>query len=101
MGFYLIEKVDKAKELLKQMYKNGCKPNTVSYTALLHGLCRSGKSLEAREMMNVSEEEWWTPNAVTYGVVMHGLRREGKSSEACDIVKEMIRKGFFPTFSCN
>ena len=48
-------------------------------------------------MMNMNEEEWWTPNAVTYVVVMHGLRREGKLSEACDIVKEMIRKGFFPT----
>ena len=45
----------------------------------------------------MSEEEWWTPNAITYGVVMHGLRGEGKLSEACDFVREMIRKGFFPT----
>ena len=48
-------------------------------------------------MMKMSEEEWWTPNAITYGVVMHGLRGEGKLSEACDFVREMIRKGFFPT----
>ena len=83
--------------MLQHMYKHGCKPNTVSYTALLTGLCRNGNSLQAREMMNVSEEELWTPNAISYSVVMHGLRKEGKLSEACDVVREMVSKGFFPT----
>ncbi|KAM2706978.1 hypothetical protein EV1_036018 [Malus domestica] len=93
---YWFDKVDHAKKMLQHMYKHGCRPNTVSYTALLNGLCRSQNSLEASEMMSTSEEEWWTPNAITYSVVMHGLRREGKLVEACDIVREMVNKGFFP-----
>ncbi|KAL0442489.1 UNVERIFIED_CONTAM: hypothetical protein Slati_1971600 [Sesamum latifolium] len=28
---------------------------------------------------------------------MHGFRREGKLSEACEVVTEMIRKGFYPS----
>lgn len=95
-GFCRVGKVDQAKKLLQQMYKHGCKPNCVSYTALLNGLCRGGNSSEAREMMDMSEG-WWTPNAVTYSVILHGFRREGKLSEACDIVMEMIRKGFYPS----
>ncbi|KAG6383710.1 hypothetical protein SASPL_156526 [Salvia splendens] len=79
-----------------EMYKHGCKPNCVSYTALLNGLCRDGNSLEAREMMDMSEG-WWTPNSVTYSVILHGFRREGKLSDACDIMMEMIRKGFYPS----
>ncbi|KAM2512428.1 hypothetical protein TB2_035868 [Malus domestica] len=82
---YWFDKVDHAKKMLQHMYKHGCRPNTVSYTALLNGLCRSQNSLEASGMMSTSEEEWWTPNAITYSVVMHGLRREGKLVEACDI----------------
>ncbi|KAG8385252.1 hypothetical protein BUALT_Bualt03G0022700 [Buddleja alternifolia] len=95
-GFCRVGEVDQAKKLLQQMYKNGCKPNCVSYTALLNGLCQSGKSSEAKEMMNMSEG-WWTPNFVTYSVIMHGFRRERKLSEACDVVREMIRKGFLPS----
>lgn len=95
-GFCRLGKVDLAKKLLQQMYKHGCKPNCVSYTALLNGICRGGNSSEAREMMNMSEG-WWTPNSVTYSVMLHGFRREGKLSEACDIVMEMIGKGFLPS----
>ncbi|CAN6546071.1 unnamed protein product [Malus baccata var. baccata] len=94
-GYCRLGKVDHAKKMLQHMYKHGCRPNTVSYTALLNGLCLSQNSLEASEMMSMSEEEWWTPNAITF-VVMHGLRREGKLVEACDIVREMVNKGFFP-----
>ncbi|KAE8674211.1 Detected protein of confused Function [Hibiscus syriacus] len=86
----------KLKKMLQHTYKHDCKPNTVSYTALLTGLCRSGNSLQAREMMDGSEEEFWTPNAITYSAMMHGLRKEGKLSEACDVAKKMISKGFFP-----
>ncbi|KAG6419351.1 hypothetical protein SASPL_121571 [Salvia splendens] len=95
-GFCRVGKVDQAKKLLQEMYKHGCKPNCVSYTTLLNGLCRGGNSSEAREMMDMSEG-WWTPNSVTYSVILHGFRREGKLSEACDIVMEMIRKGFYPS----
>ncbi|KZV50700.1 pentatricopeptide repeat-containing protein [Dorcoceras hygrometricum] len=93
-GFCRLGEVDKAKKLLKEMYKHGCQPNCVSFTSLLSGLCQAGNSLEAREMMNMSEG-WWTPNYVTYSVVMHGFRREGKLSEACNLVSEMIGKGLF------
>ncbi|XP_051125081.1 pentatricopeptide repeat-containing protein At3g04760, chloroplastic isoform X2 [Andrographis paniculata] len=95
-GFCRLGEVDQAKKMLQHMYKHGCKPNCVSYTALLNGLCQSGNSSEAREMMNMSEG-WWMPNAVTYSVVMHGFRREGKLFEACDMLREMIRKGFYPS----
>nr|AYM00964.1 pentatricopeptide repeat protein [Salvia miltiorrhiza] len=95
-GFCRLGKVDQAKKLLQEMYKHGCKPNCVSYTALLNGLCRGGSSSEAREMMDMSEG-WWTPNSVTYSVILHGFRREGKLSEACDVVMEMIGKGFYPS----
>ncbi|KAL3616865.1 hypothetical protein CASFOL_039259 [Castilleja foliolosa] len=94
-GFCRAGEIDRAKKMLNQMYKHGCKPNCVSYTVILNGLCREGKSLEAREMMSASEG-WWSPNAITYGVIMHGLRREGKLSEARDVIREMIRHGFYP-----
>jgi pentatricopeptide repeat protein len=44
--------------MMKQMYKNGCKPNTVTHTALLNGLCKVGKTSEAWELLDKSEEEW-------------------------------------------
>jgi pentatricopeptide repeat protein len=28
---------------------------------------------------------------------MHGFRREGKLKEPCDVVAQMLQKGFFPT----
>ncbi|GMN54535.1 hypothetical protein TIFTF001_023661 [Ficus carica] len=93
--------IDMAKEIVNEMFSKGCISDVVTYISvfnsvlysLINGLCQSGKSLEAREMMNISEEEWWTPNAITYSAVMHGLRREGKLAEACDLVEEIVNKG--------
>lgn len=48
-------------------------------------------------MMSMCEESWWRPNAITFSVLMHGYRREGKLSGACDVGREMIAKGYFPT----
>ncbi|EMS46490.1 hypothetical protein TRIUR3_12949 [Triticum urartu] len=52
---------------------------------------------KALELLNNSGEEWWTPSDITYSVVMHGFRREGKLKESCDVVAQMLQKGFFPT----
>ncbi|XWS19886.1 hypothetical protein CRYUN_Cryun31cG0054800 [Craigia yunnanensis] len=82
-------RIDEAKSIVNEMLSKGCSPDVVTCTAivdaLLTGLCRHGNSLQAREMMNVSEEDLWTPNAISYSVVMHGLRKEGKLTEACHV----------------
>ncbi|GAB2281767.1 hypothetical protein Dimus_016335 [Dionaea muscipula] len=110
------DRMSRAKERLymKCLIEKGCTPdpNTVSYTALLNGgLCKSGKSSEARDL--VDESEWWTPNAITYSgegddddgdegffptpvelnLLLQSLCREGRANEAQKFMVECKSKG--------
>ena len=40
-------------ELLKQMLVNGCSPDLISYSTVIDGLGKAGKTDEALELLNV------------------------------------------------
>lgn len=46
------------------MHTHGYKPNIVSYTALLNGMCWTWKSLRGKRDENMSEEQWWSANSI-------------------------------------
>ncbi|KAH6773668.1 hypothetical protein C2S52_003424 [Perilla frutescens var. hirtella] len=96
-----------ALELLKRMVRKRLVPNFITYSFLIHGLCKEGKLSEAidkfQEAANFLDEmvlSGITPNRVTWGLhvrihnrVVQGLCGTGNHSQACPLYLSMRSRG--------
>ncbi|XP_050212312.1 pentatricopeptide repeat-containing protein At5g42450, mitochondrial [Mercurialis annua] len=74
-------------------------PNVVSYTTLIHGYLKKGRSVDALRLFKEMPER----NVVSWNAVIGGFSQMGHNEEAVDLFVEMLREGFVPdqsTFPC-
>ncbi|KAK8573298.1 hypothetical protein V6N13_100100 [Hibiscus sabdariffa] len=73
---------------------DGCGPNSVTYSVLIHGLCEIGRVEEAFGLKEGMKEKGFQPSTRTYTVLIKALCDDGLSGKALDLVNEMIGKGW-------
>jgi pentatricopeptide repeat protein len=67
--------------ILKEMSRDGQRPNVVTYNMLIDCFCKSGWRAEAREIFNSMIESGEKPNVATYRSLLHGYATEGNLVE--------------------
>ncbi|KAL9421942.1 hypothetical protein AB3S75_034253 [Citrus x aurantiifolia] len=61
----LVGRVEEAYEMLMNVKNDGLKLDVYTYTAVMDGFCKVGRSNEAMELLNEAIERGVTPNMVT------------------------------------
>ncbi|KAI5436048.1 G2/mitotic-specific cyclin-2 [Lathyrus oleraceus] len=65
-----------------------CKPNSLTYDYLIHGLCAKGRTENAKELYHELKTKGFTPNSKSYNSLVNSLALVG---EIDDAVKEAMR----------
>ncbi|XVE88107.1 hypothetical protein DITRI_Ditri19aG0041800 [Diplodiscus trichospermus] len=87
--------MNSAIRIFHEMANRGCPPDSYTYGTLINGLCRFGKIIEARKLL----EEMKTkdcPSVVTYSSLIHGLCQSKNINEAMRLLEEMKSNGIEP-----
>ncbi|KAK3026490.1 hypothetical protein RJ639_041787 [Escallonia herrerae] len=98
--------------MLEEMKRNGCKPNTITYNAIIFGLCNEkdfdsafdvlnemegGRKLrEANDLFEDMPRRRCAPDVVSYRTLLDGLCDGMQFKEAALILDEMLFKGYVP-----
>ncbi|KAL3617084.1 hypothetical protein CASFOL_039478 [Castilleja foliolosa] len=88
--------MDSAFKIFNEMPNRGHTPDSYTYGTLINGLCRFGRTLEAKELLIEMEGNNCLPSVVTYSCLIHGFCKLNKLVEAMELFKEMKSKGVEP-----
>ncbi|MBA0585135.1 hypothetical protein Gorai_015924, partial [Gossypium raimondii] len=92
-------------KLLKKMTKCGCQPGYVVYNILIGGIC-GNEELPSSDVLELAENAY--NEMLAAGVILNKINVSnfarclcgvGKFEKACNIIHEMMRKGFIPDTS--
>ncbi|KAI9110669.1 hypothetical protein K1719_018535 [Acacia pycnantha] len=79
----------KARKWFDEMMRNGCTPNVVTYTALIHGCLKARKVSNANELFEMMLKEGCMPNVITYTSLIDDLGKARQIEKACQIYARM------------
>lgn len=88
--------MDSAFKIFQEMPKRGHKPDSYTYGTLINGLCRFGRTLEAKELLIDMEANGCAPSVFTYSSLIHGFCQSNKLTDAMELFKDMKGKGVDP-----
>lgn len=71
-------------------------PNEVTYLTVINGLCKSGRALEALELLRLLENGRCKPDVKAYNTVIDGLCKDRMVDDAFQIFSTMVNKGVLP-----
>jgi len=71
------------------MVKSGCRPDTITYSTLIAGLCRVGRIEEAWGVLDKMDEENCPPTVRCYTSIVLGYCDEGRIDEAKGLIEKM------------
>ncbi|KAJ6841546.1 pentatricopeptide repeat-containing protein, mitochondrial-like [Iris pallida] len=72
-------------------------PNVFTYGALVDGLCKTHKNVEARDLLEAMSSAGCEPNNIIYDALIDGFCKVGKLDEAQEIFVIMSRRGYTPS----
>lgn len=75
---------------------DGCGPNSVTYSTLIHGLCEAGKLEEAFGLKEEMSEKGCLPSTRTYTVLIKAVCYVGFINKTLSLLDEMVAKGCKP-----
>ncbi|XP_078170558.1 pentatricopeptide repeat-containing protein At3g61360-like isoform X2 [Carex rostrata] len=79
-----------------KMPKLGCKPNVISYSTVIDGLCKEGAISNAFGLFERMLSEGIVPNVITYNSLINGLCKEGDTEMAEEQLSNMVSQGLKP-----
>ncbi|CAK9181861.1 unnamed protein product [Ilex paraguariensis] len=85
-----------AMELLEIMVQKRHVPNMITYSTLIHGLCKEGKLREAVEILDRMKLQGLKADAGLFGKIISGLCDVYKFQEAANFLDEMVLGGISP-----
>ncbi|KAG6549290.1 hypothetical protein Mapa_009276 [Marchantia paleacea] len=88
--------VEGAVLLLQEMTSKGLKVNMVTYTTVIHALCKAGDINAALKLFAEMRASECAPNVYTYNAVMNGLGKVGRVDEALKLFADMNSTGCLP-----
>ncbi|XP_058095308.1 pentatricopeptide repeat-containing protein At3g14580, mitochondrial isoform X2 [Magnolia sinica] len=74
----------------------GCKPNTKTYSTLMHSLCKHDRVSEAFELLERMEKKGCHPDTITFNILISGLCKQRKVAEGLELLHKMKLKGCKP-----
>ncbi|KAK6911130.1 Pentatricopeptide repeat [Dillenia turbinata] len=93
--------VKEAYDMLMKMKRSGKMLDIYSYTAVMNGFCKVGRTDEAMELINEAMERGLVPSVVTFNTLFTGYCEEGRAGEgwekflaALRIYKKMLDLGY-------
>ncbi|KAF6171442.1 hypothetical protein GIB67_031768 [Kingdonia uniflora] len=75
---------------------NPTEPNVFTYGALVDGLCKAHKVVEARDLLDTMSAANCEPNHIVYDALIDGFCKVGKLDEAQQVVTKMSERGYSP-----
>ncbi|KAK9058512.1 hypothetical protein SSX86_023354 [Deinandra increscens subsp. villosa] len=84
--------VPQARIWFDEMVANGCAPNVVTYTALIHSYLKANKIANANELFEMMLSCGCSPNVVTLTALVDGHCKVGQSEKALQIYTRMKGK---------
>lgn len=78
---------------MNEMVDRGCKPNVVTYNALILGLCKRHNTDQAINILSKMVAEGCKPNERTYTTLIQGIACEGRINEAQELTNELVTRG--------
>ncbi|EHA8589350.1 pentatricopeptide repeat-containing protein [Cocos nucifera] len=85
-----------ARDLLDEMRRFGCNPNTKSYNYLLGSLFKNKRVVEACELLETMEELGYLPDMVTFEVVIIHACKANRMDFAVELLNQILSKGIKP-----
>ncbi|KAF7116816.1 hypothetical protein RHSIM_RhsimUnG0012600 [Rhododendron simsii] len=82
--------------VLKEMKENGCKPDAVTYNAMIYGYCQEKDFDAAFGVLSEMEKRRCKLDVVCYNVIIGGFCREGKFRKATELFEDMPRRKCAP-----
>ncbi|KAL3726282.1 hypothetical protein ACJRO7_031208 [Eucalyptus globulus] len=90
VGYARAHKMADAYDLLKEMKRKGCEPNTASYTTLIQALCSREKMEEAARMLLEMHRSNCEADGVTYATLISGFCKCGHTPCATTYLPIML-----------
>ncbi|XP_042388604.1 pentatricopeptide repeat-containing protein At1g06710, mitochondrial-like [Zingiber officinale] len=72
-------------------------PNVFTYGALVDGLCKAHKVVEARDLLNAMSSAGCDPNQIVYDALIDGFCKVGKLDDAQEVFVRMSQNGYIPS----
>ncbi|CBI39576.3 pentatricopeptide repeat-containing protein At5g16420, mitochondrial isoform X1 [Vitis vinifera] len=88
-------KVWEARKLFDE-FEKGSIPSTLTYNALIAGMCEGGELPEAARLWDNMVEKGCVPNAFTYNMLIKGFCKVGNAREGIRVMEEMLDNGCLP-----
>nr|GMC78826.1 putative pentatricopeptide repeat-containing protein At1g12700, mitochondrial [Ipomoea batatas]GMD44334.1 putative pentatricopeptide repeat-containing protein At1g12700, mitochondrial [Ipomoea batatas]GME18830.1 putative pentatricopeptide repeat-containing protein At1g12700, mitochondrial [Ipomoea batatas] len=96
-GLFLDNKIVEAVGLFKKLVReNVCKVDQITYGTVIDGLCKSGHTQNALDLLIVMQEEGPKPNTIAYNTVIDSLCKDRMVDQALGLLSEMIERGIPP-----
>ncbi|OAY82624.1 Pentatricopeptide repeat-containing protein, mitochondrial [Ananas comosus] len=71
-------------------------PNVFTYGALVDGLCKAHKVVEARDLLDTMSSKGCEPNHVVYDALIDGFCKAGRLDDAQEVFVRMTQRGYMP-----
>ncbi|KAJ4804869.1 Pentatricopeptide repeat-containing protein [Rhynchospora pubera] len=84
-----LRQFEAAYEVLDRMRECGCKPDVITYSTLILGLCQAGRVTEARGVLGLMSDEGCEPNVHTYTPILNAYCVAGQVKEVEILVSTM------------
>ncbi|XP_017982149.1 PREDICTED: pentatricopeptide repeat-containing protein At1g79540 [Theobroma cacao] len=81
-----------------QMLKNNYKANRATFSILIDGLCKNGKTEDALNMFDEMTQRGIEPNRCSYTIIVSGLCQADRADDACRLLNKMKESGCSPDF---
>ncbi|RWR85887.1 putative pentatricopeptide repeat-containing protein [Cinnamomum micranthum f. kanehirae] len=78
--------------ILEEMKGNGCKPDTVTYNAIIAGFCNEKDFVSAFGVLDEMLEKGCKPDVFSYNTIIAGFCKGGRLREAIDLFEDMPRR---------
>ncbi|XP_066400575.1 pentatricopeptide repeat-containing protein At3g18020-like [Miscanthus floridulus] len=85
--------------VLVSMLQAGCKPDVITMNTVIHGFCKSGRTQEARRIMDdMLSGKFCAPDVVTFTTLISGYLGAGDHAEALEVLHSLMpRRRCSPT----
>ncbi|KAL1190493.1 Pentatricopeptide repeat-containing protein [Cardamine amara subsp. amara] len=87
-------KVEDAWKLFCSLNLKGVKPNVVTYTIMISGLCSKRLLQEADALFRKMKEDGPLPDSRTYNTLIKAFLRDGDKATSAELIKELRSCGF-------
>lgn len=88
--------LEDALQVLDEFPKQGCRPNKLTFSTIMHCMCEKGMVDEAFGLVERMEREGVSLDAVTFNILVSGLRKQGRIEEAIELLDRMRLRGCEP-----